>query len=255
MDTKILFDKLSIEDFDIPNLKVIIFDFDNTLYDNIECKQDWRDVVLKKVEGFLSFLPEEERKSLMNKYGLYNTKGRFFEKLLRLFSAENMPFSTKDFRELSSTFIFDADWSKTKTLSNDFLNSLSKKYTLYILSNSSESVVKYFCEKMGIDTSYFKKIIQNKFDPKDFSKKPDILDIISDEGISANQVVVVGDSEYYDIQPAKEIGANTILLYGQWGESGEGYPCCHKCCHKNGMTASEMAKHHHKIDNQNIKKE
>ena len=159
MDTKILFDKLSIEDFDIPNLKVIIFDFDNTLYDNIECKQDWRDVVLKKVEGFLSFLPDEERKSLMNKYGLYDTKGRFFEKLLRLFSAENMPFSTKDFRELSSTFIFDADWSKTKTLSNDFLNSLSKKYNLYILSNSSESVVKYFCEKMDIDTSYFKKVI------------------------------------------------------------------------------------------------
>lgn len=254
MDTKILFDKLSIEDFDIPNLKVIIFDFDNTLYDNIECKQDWRDVVLKKVEGFLSFLPDEERKSLMNKYGLYDTKGRFFEKLLRLFSAENMPFSTKDFRELSSTFIFDADWSKTKTLSNDFLNSLSKKYTLYILSNSSESVVKYFCEKLGIDMSCFKKIVQNRFDSKDFSKKPDFLDIISQEGISASQAVVVGDSEYYDIQPAKEIDANTILLYGQWGKSGEGYPCCHKCCHHSHMTSSEMASCH-ATDSQKNKKE
>lgn len=216
MNKHVMFDKLSAKDFDIPGLKVIIFDFDNTLYDNLDWGKEWADFVLEKIEELMSFLPKEKVKSLMTKYHLYGRDGRIFEKAFNLFSSNDIPLTTKDFRDLTASFLFEANWSEAKTIPNELLRSLAEKYKLYIVSNSSVNVIKYDCEKLGIDTSVFAEIIQNRFDPKDLSKKGDYLAILEKEGVMREQALVIGDSNFYDLDPAKEIGLHTILLCGKW---------------------------------------
>ncbi len=215
MNTHVMFNKLSQKDFEISGLKVVIFDFDNTLYDNVDWGKGWAEYVLGGIEKLLSFLPKEQIKNLMEKYGLYSTQGRIFEKSLKLFASGDIPLSTKDFRDLTATFLYEPDWTGARIIPNELLRELSKKYKLYIVSNSSENVIRYDCKKLGIDTSVFADIIQNRFDPRDLSKKPDYVAVMQKENATPEQMLVVGDSEFYDIGPAKELGTHTILLCGE----------------------------------------
>ncbi len=219
MNTHVMFDKLSTKDFDqISMLKVVIFDFDNTLYDNVDWGKEWAEFVIKKIEGLLSFLPKNKVKKLMEKYGLHSTNGRLFEKAFKLFASDDIPLTTKDFRNLTATFLYEPDWTGAKTIPNELLRELAKKYKLYIVSNSSESVIRFDCEKLGIDTTVFSDIIQNRFDPKDLSKKADYLAVMKRENATAGETLVVGDSDFYDIDPAKEVGTHTILLCGTYNK-------------------------------------
>ena len=215
MNTHVMFDKLSTKDFDIDGLKVVIFDFDNTLYDNVDWGKEWAEFVLAKIEGLLSFLPKDKVKSLMDKYDLHSTNGRLFEKAFNLFASGDTPLTTKDFRDLTATFLYEPNWTGAKTIPNELLRELAKKYKLYIVSNSSESVIRFDCEKLGIDTTVFTEIVQNRFDPKDLSKKADYLAVMQKENATAKETLVVGDSNFYDIDPAKEVGTHTILLCGK----------------------------------------
>lgn len=218
MNTHVMFDKLSTKDFDISGLKAVIFDFDNTLYDNVDWGKEWAEFVLAKIEGLLSFLPKKEVKRLMGKYNLHSTNGRLFEKAFNLFASGDTPLTTKDFRNLTATFLYEPDWTGAKTIPNELLRELAKKYHLYIVSNSSESVIRFDCEKLGIDTTVFTEIIQNRFDPKDLSKKSDYLAVMKREKATADEILVVGDSNFYDIDTAKELGMNTILLCGTYNK-------------------------------------
>lgn len=219
MNTHVMFDKLSTKDFDqILGLKVVIFDFDNTLYDNVNWGKGWAEFVLKKIEDLLSFLPKGKVKSLIEKYNLNSTNGRLFEKAFNLFASGDVPLTTKDFRNLTATFFYEPDWTGAKTIPNELLRELAKKYKLYVVSNSSESVIRFDCEKLGIDTTVFTKIIQNRFDPKDLSKKADYLAVMERENATADETLVVGDSNFYDIDPAKEVGTHTILLCGEYNK-------------------------------------
>lgn len=218
MNTHVMFDKLSTKDFDISGLKAVIFDFDNTLYDNVDWGKEWAEFVLAKIEGLLSFLPKKEVKRLMGKYNLHSTNGRLFEKAFNLFASGDTPLTTKDFRNLTATFLYEPDWTGAKTIPNELLRELAKKYHLYIVSNSSESVIRFDCEKLGIDTTVFTEIVQNRFDPKDLSKKADYIAVMQKENATADEILVVGDSNFYDIDPAKELGMNTILLCGTYNK-------------------------------------
>ena len=218
MNTHVMFDKLSTKDFDISGLKAVIFDFDNTLYDNVDWGKEWAEFVLAKIEGLLSFLPKNEVKRLMEKYNLHSTNGRLFEKAFNLFASGDTPLTTKDFRNLTATFLYEPDWTGAKTIPNELLRELAKKYHLYIVSNSSESVIRFDCEKLGIDTTVFTEIVQNRFDPKDLSKKADYIAVMQKENATADEILVVGDSNFYDIDPAKELGMNTILLCGTYNK-------------------------------------
>lgn len=218
MNTHVMFDKLSTKDFDISGLKAVIFDFDNTLYDNVDWGKEWAEFVLAKIEGLLSFLPKKEVKRLMEKYNLHSTNGRLFEKAFNLFASGDTPLTTKDFRNLTATFLYEPNWTGAKTIPNELLRELAKKYHLYIVSNSSESVIRFDCEKLGIDTTVFTEIVQNRFDPKDLSKKADYIAVMQKENATADEILVVGDSNFYDIDPAKELGMNTILLCGTYNK-------------------------------------
>lgn len=92
------------------------------------------------------------------------------------------------------------------------LEELSKKYPLVLVSNfygNIETVLQDF----GI-RKYFKKIIESavvgvrKPDPRIFTKGVEAL------GLSAAEVLVIGDSYSKDIEPAEKAGCQTLWLKG-----------------------------------------
>ncbi|MCH5235873.1 MAG: HAD family hydrolase [Muribaculaceae bacterium] len=104
--------------------------------------------------------------------------------------------------------------SKSKVV----LEELSKKYPLVLVSNfygNIESVLKDF----GI-LDCFKKVIESA---KVGIRKPDsaIFELgVKALGLKPEEVLVVGDSIKNDINPAKKLGCQTILIEGKdWDES------------------------------------
>ena len=97
--------------------------------------------------------------------------------------------------------------------SKPVLEALSKKYPLVLVSNfygNIETVLKDF----GL-ISYFKKIVESA---KEGVRKPDtrLLQIgIEALGFHPEEILVIGDSVKNDIDPAKKLGCQTLLLNGQ----------------------------------------
>lgn len=103
--------------------------------------------------------------------------------------------------------------------SKDVLLDLSKKYPLVLVSNfygNLDSVLKDF----GL-YDCFKAVIESA---KVGIRKPSVKILqmgIKALGCKAEEVLVVGDSDKNDIQPAKELGCKTLKLRGEgWEEAG-----------------------------------
>ncbi len=204
------YDTLSIKDFEQFDVKVIIFDFDYTLYQNLDWGIDWYDNVIRPLRRMLSFLTMDEFDRLCKKY---NVRGsRVFENTCLLIKDEKLPCSIKDFRDLTQTFRFEADYENAQLFPSDLLEKLAKTYPLYVVSNTAESKIKFDCDKMHLDLSPFKGVYQNRFDENDLSKAPDFKMIADNEGVEYSKVLVVGDSEIHDLEPASRLGMQTLLM-------------------------------------------
>lgn len=97
------------------------------------------------------------------------------------------------------------------------LEKLAQRYPLVIVSNfygNLETVLKDF----GI-RDLFKKVIDST-DVKIRKPSPGIFELgIKAIGLNPGEVLVVGDSEKNDIQPAKKLGCHTLLIKGRgWDE-------------------------------------
>ena len=68
-------------------------------------------------------------------------------------------------------------------------------------------------KKIGLDITSFEKILSNNFEKEDLSKSKVIEDIFKTEKLDANSVLMVGDSKKYDIDPAKKLEMQTLLVY------------------------------------------
>ena len=204
------YEKISIKDFEQFDIKVVIFDFDYTLYQGLVWGNGWIEYVYNGLRRMLSYLPKDTYDMLCQKY---NIKGdRIFENVCQMLSNENLPCKVKDFRDFTQTFRFETDYTKAKLFPHDLLECLKEKYNLYVVSNTAESKIKFDCEKMHFDLSSFKGIYQNRFDIKDLSKALDYKMIADIEGVPCNKVLVVGDSEQYDLEPAHRLGMQTLHM-------------------------------------------
>lgn len=100
--------------------------------------------------------------------------------------------------------------------SKEVLDELSKKYPLVLVSNFYGNIETVLAD-FGI-LECFKKVIESA---KVGVRKPDsaIFELgVKALGLKPEEVLVVGDSVKNDINPAKKIGCQTVLLEGKgWG--------------------------------------
>ena len=181
-------------------IKTIIFDFDDTLY----CGSKWTTWVEYIFLGFYkSGVSKEDCKKLYEKYGVET----FLEqlKIVDLCFAENI--NTKKFRNYLKKNVYQHPFEVTKTISNDFLKKLSKKYKLYVLSLSEQRYIKYYGKKYGVNLKTFKKIIT--LNPIDRTKAVEMKKILQKEKLLPEECLMIGDSLKSDIQSAESLGIKT----------------------------------------------
>ena len=160
----------------LQKIKVIVFDFDNTLY-NGDVWTNYNNHVLKILE---KILPHKEAKELLDAsvkvfqgnvhidhiITLLKQKGYDYEKFLSLVK-ENV-------------YVHPCE---VEVISNDFLKELSKHYEIYCLSMSNENYLDFYFDKYKIDRAVFKEVLSADLLAEDKSKVPILLDIIKKENI------------------------------------------------------------------------
>lgn len=186
-------------------MKVIIFDFDDTLY-NGNVWVGWADYMK---QFFLHQFHNDQQKvdSFMDKYSMKTyCAQRTAEALIKEFgSAESL----SRYRQ-ENIYPFGAP--DLRFIEEDFLRALAEKYPLYIVSNSTLQDV---CTRMrdnNFSPDIFKGIYENEFRNYDVTKFPYFKEIMEREGVEASDVLMVGDNPINDILPAEKIGFKTMLV-------------------------------------------
>ena len=190
------------------DVKVIIFDFDDTLYKYLKWT-GYNDFFINNVRNMFPELTNNQFNFYLKKYKIINSD-RVSENTAKLLL--DLHGSTAQLVNFLNTIKYPCNWAEGQIFPQSLLEKLSKKYKLFIVSNSSEPNIKFVSKNMGINLKFFTSILSNKFDIIDLTKVSVFKKIIKNENLLPSEFLMVGDSIKYDLLPAKKLGFKTLLI-------------------------------------------
>lgn len=191
-------------------IKVIIFDFDETMYTSSTIKEYYVKYI-KQTLTDLTSLSEKEILTLMEKYGfMSNGKERIsFGK-----NCEKFGVTKEQWNNYRIDNFFQIDYKNAVTSNNEIYEKLSKLKKLFIVSNEVKENLVYKAKMMNIDLKPFtiyaplkKDVLTYKSNKEDCYRK-----IIEECQVSSDEVLVVGDRYNVDILPLENLGGHGILI-------------------------------------------
>jgi len=206
------------QSLDLNNIKLVLFDFDGTLFNFVPAvkvatqdilKQfDIEHPVDKAVEEFLDLMEEINASSLseivLNSYNILN----------KISFVKNLPYTKK----LQLIFMIYSTYKKYSEQSQLFegtvelLHNLSKKFDLAIFTSSKKKVIFELLEKFGIK-EYFKSVLSMEDVNRPKPHPEGILKAISEIGdYGLDNIIYVGDLKT-DIQAARAANVSSIAVY------------------------------------------
>ena len=181
--------------------KVVVFDFDNTLYMGIDWTKEWEDFCKNGLRYVFRDWNDSKFEKMILDENLYNYTSDGIVKVIKKYQK-----NVEDWISYRTVNDCDLDLSNIITISEDELKKFAEKYTLYIVSNSTQKDIREMAFKFDIDLSLFKDVIINDY-KSGAGKKTFYEEIIKRENIKPQELFVIGDNEQNDIVPALEIGA------------------------------------------------
>lgn len=198
------------------NKKVFIFDFDGTFYSGEHKFDNVKAGIDKNRRKFLKNISDEEYELICkeNPKWLDIYVGIDLVNHLKMFKQKYsyLNISPRDFYEWEKDNIDDVIIDYEQIVDVVFLENLCDKYSVYVVSNSSQKHLKYYMDKLNIDYSWFKKVVSNEFLEEDLTKEHYYKDILCEEGCNAHDVYVFGDSVIADLAPALHLGMNAFYV-------------------------------------------
>ena len=156
--------------------KVIILDFDGTLYSG-EHKFDLiPDIIEKNKRAFLPKLTDEEYAIICNEVPSWNTAifgSEITKSIVEIIEKyPTLPISTRDFYKWQESHIDPIIIDPEQVIDLNFLQELCRNYPVYIVSNSAPPHIEHYMKEISVNPKWFKDIISNPFHEYDTSKKP-----------------------------------------------------------------------------------
>jgi len=188
-------------------MKVIILDFDDTIY-NGTVWGNWKSYV----KGFLLKQFNNNQKKLddfIQKYSI--DKANYFAQTIANSLIAEFG-SAKPFADYESENIYPLQAHDLKFADIKFLKQLTSKFPVYIVSNSSVNFCVQHLKEQNIDPNIFKGIYSNQFEAEDSTKSIYYKQIIAKENVKGSDVLVIGDNFVNDLLPAIELGCKTFLV-------------------------------------------
>lgn len=184
------------------DFKAIIFDFDSTFYSGEDWLM-WGDYLKNYVVSTF-----ENAKDILQEYKVENdTSGMIPVEIAIKYNG-----NAESFYNYQKENIYPLNIDNLRVIDAQGLKELSKKYNLFIVSNSPVNYVHHYLKLFGIDKSLFTAIYDNEFKVEDVSKKLRFLQILKENNLKPNQVCVVGDSFGSDIVPARELNIFAVQV-------------------------------------------
>lgn len=191
-------------------IKVIIFDFDETMYTSSTIKEYYVKYI-KQTLTDLTSLSEKEILTLMEKYG-FMSSGK--ERISFGKNCDKFGVTKEQWNKYRIDNFFQIDYKNAVTSSNEVYEKLSKLKKLFIVSNEVKENLVYKAKMMNIDLKPFtiyaplkKDVLTYKSNKEDCYKK-----IIEECQVSPDEVLVVGDRYNVDILPLENLGGHGILI-------------------------------------------
>jgi FMN phosphatase YigB (HAD superfamily) len=178
-------------------IKVIIFDFDGTLY----CGEDFKYFPYYNKNAVESILDSEKLKLFSEKYKDYYKQPN--HKVAELLEKEFG--MAKDFVSYERTHLYPLDLENITHINWDFLYELAQKIPLVIVSNSKLEHQKFYLNQFGLDLNIFSDFYENTFDTEN-GKGDYYAEVIKKYNCRAEEVLVIGDNYEPDILPAIKLG-------------------------------------------------
>ena len=205
-------------------IKNLIFDLDNTLYDFSHIWKKSNRLVFEYLE-YDKLISYDEffklYKSINNKLVEEIVQGK-----LRLIELRNKRLKltlSKLGVELSDEdckFYYDKQFEFILALIepdeevNMWIDKLKEKYNMIILTNGKSQEQRLKLKKLGLE-EVFKLYISGETHISK-PKEGAFLNVLESEGLLLEETMMIGDSLYHDIKPAKKLGMKTCLVEKKW---------------------------------------
>lgn len=195
-------------------IKCFIFDFDDTLYYNVNWK-NWnkeRDAWVR--EHFKGYNDKEYAQLLQNVLGRKRFESG--QDIVKLFiKTEGSSRAFNDWR-YSVSGVMSKEEKQGTSVPKSELKKFSKQCKrlggkMVIVSNSTQLDIKTFMEYYKIDKTLFDEILTNTYPEEDISKKHLYEEVLEKYHFKPDEVMVVGDNYKTDILPAKELKLHTFI--------------------------------------------
>ena len=205
-------------------IKNLIFDLDNTLYDfskvwKISNKLVFEYLEYDKLTTYEEFF--KLYKSVNNKLVKEVLKGNLKiielrnKRLMLTLEQFGLNLTVEDcnfYYEKQFEYILESIAPDEEV--NLKLRQLQEKYNMIVLTNGKSYEQRMKLKKLGLD-NIFKLYISGETHiskPKDKA----FINVLESEGLLVDETMMIGDSLYHDILPAKKLGLKTCLVEKKW---------------------------------------
>ena len=205
-------------------IKNLIFDLDNTLYDFSKVWKISNKLVFEYL-GYDKFTTYEEffklYKSINNQLVKEVLKGSLKiielrdKRLMLTLEQFGLNLTVEDckfYYEKQFEYILESITPDEEV--NLKIRQLQDKYNMIILTNGKSYEQRMKLKKLGLE-NIFKLYISGETHISKPKEKA-FLNVLETEGILAVETMMIGDSLYHDIVPAKKLGLKTCLVEKQW---------------------------------------
>ena len=205
-------------------IKNLIFDLDNTLYDFSKVWEISNKLVFEYL-GYDKFTTYEEffklYKSVNNQLVKEVLKGSLKiielrdKRLMLTLEQFGLTLTVEDcnfYYEKQFEYILESITPDEEV--NLKIRQLQDKYNMIILTNGKSYEQRMKLKKLGLE-NIFKLYISGETRISKPKEKA-FLNVLETEGILAVETMMIGDSLYHDIVPAKKLGLKTCLVEKQW---------------------------------------
>ena len=205
-------------------IKNLIFDLDNTLYDFSTIWKESNKLVYKylkydKIASYEEFFKHYKaiNNMLVDEVLKGNMKLREIRnKRLKLTLEEFGIILTEEdcniYYEKQFDFIIES--IKPNEEVNLWLSRLCKKYKMILLTNGKSYEQREKLAKLGLENLFELYISGETHISK--PKAEAFINVLEKENIVASETMMIGDSLYYDINPANKLGMKTCLVERKW---------------------------------------